>query len=204
MSSDEKAVLRAEFMRTMFRFRGVGFLRHGTRMKLGFPPPGVCVPGGRRGARPGPPPDMPFPGPPGLFGELDEPEIGVSVAELAFMKHLAPPPQGVPAPPEEAGRPDLTKMREFLHVSKAGLSQMISGLEKKGFVTRKVDPENRRRIIVTLTEKGESAVAAIHRTFEAKLDVLIERFGADEMREMIRLVNRFADTIEEVLKEDKD
>ncbi len=43
------------------------------------------------------------------------------------------------------------------HANPSGMSKMIDVLEKKGYVERKIDPDDRRRVIVTITEAGRKA-----------------------------------------------
>jgi DNA-binding MarR family transcriptional regulator len=49
-------------------------------------------------------------------------------------------------------------MHETLSVSKAAVSQMLGSLEKRGFILRETDRDNRRRIIITVTKKGKSSI----------------------------------------------
>ena len=62
-------------------------------------------------------------------------------------------------------------MKEYLSVSKAAVSQMLSSLEKRGYLTREVDGSNRRNIIVVLTEEGRVV-------FEKKNEEFYRRFGS--------------------------
>jgi DNA-binding MarR family transcriptional regulator len=119
---------------------------------------------------------------------------GVNMAELAFMTNLLPEGEdGL-----NIRHSGLSEMREYLCVSKAAVSQMVGALERKGFVTRETDPGNRRRIIVSLTEQGEEALKAVHQEFDYYVTEIIARFGETDMRQLIRLVGRLADTIAEV------
>jgi DNA-binding MarR family transcriptional regulator len=49
----------------------------------------------------------------------------------------------------------------FLGVSKQASSQLIDTLVVRGYVERVVDPEDRRRMALRLTERGRAAAAAI-------------------------------------------
>ena len=94
----------------------------------------------------------------------------------------------------------LTSMSEYLHISKAAVSQMLGSLEKKGFITRVTNPENRREIIVSVTKEGEKRVDEIQRLFDEKTDMFIERFGVDDTKELIRLIGKMTDVLEEVFE----
>ncbi|PAV13963.1 MarR family transcriptional regulator [Methanosarcina spelaei] len=43
---------------------------------------------------------------------------------------------------------------KYTGMDKSSLTRMVDDLEKKGFVFRKTDPEDRRKVLVSLTEKG--------------------------------------------------
>ncbi|MDR3209394.1 MAG: MarR family transcriptional regulator, partial [Oscillospiraceae bacterium] len=97
----------------------------------------------------------------------------------------------------EEGGAWLSQMRDYLCVSKAAVSQMLSALEGKGFITREADPENRRTIIVKLTDRGREMIDKIEFEFDKNVGVLIDRFGEDDTREIIRLIYKFAGIIDE-------
>ena len=89
----------------------------------------------------------------------------------------------------------LSSMSDYLHVSKAAVSQMLGTLEKKGFITRETNPDNRREIRVSLTEEGEKRVNEMQRLFSERTDILIERFGVEDTKELIRLVDKLTDIL---------
>lgn len=94
----------------------------------------------------------------------------------------------------------LSSMSEYLHISKAAVSQMLGSLEKKGFITRETNPDNRREIIVSVTKEGEKRVDEIQRLFDEKTDMFIERFGVDDTKELIRLIGKMTDVLGEVFE----
>jgi len=63
---------------------------------------------------------------------------------IHMLKHLAhgPLPQA--------------KLAEHLQMNPSALSKLIYSLEKKGYVTQTIDPEDRRRMVIALTEDGQS------------------------------------------------
>ncbi|MDR3305407.1 MAG: MarR family transcriptional regulator [Clostridiales Family XIII bacterium] len=123
-------------------------------------------------------------------GKLCGEQFGVNMAELAVMKGLSA--EGM----DDTGRhPGLSEIREYLCISKAAISQMLGSLEKKGFITRETDPDNRRRIIVHLTDAGERVLAGVQKDFEEKIDAIIERFGEKNTKQLIRLLLRFSEAV---------
>jgi len=43
---------------------------------------------------------------------------------------------------------------KYTGMEKSSLTRMVDDLEKKGIVFRKTDPDDRRKVLVSLTEKG--------------------------------------------------
>jgi DNA-binding MarR family transcriptional regulator len=89
------------------------------------------------------------------------------------------------------------KIRNELSITKPAVSQMLSSLEKKGFLTREINKENRRCIVLSLTRKGTKFIEKTQRETEKRLAGIIKRFGEDETRHLITLLNRFLSIMEE-------
>ncbi|HVY84063.1 MAG TPA: MarR family transcriptional regulator [Caulobacterales bacterium] len=69
-----------------------------------------------------------------------------------------------------------------LRVSKQAAGQLIDALVLRGYVERATDPEDRRRITLSLTERGRSA-AAVQAAARERIDTaLTERVGQDNVR----------------------
>ena len=86
----------------------------------------------------------------------------------------------------------ISDIREDLDVSKPAVSQVLNALEKKELVTREISREDRRKIIVRLTPKGDALLLEFRRQSDMLLDSVIERFGVPNMRE-------FLDSFEELM-----
>ncbi|HEY5347742.1 MAG TPA: MarR family transcriptional regulator [Rhizomicrobium sp.] len=68
-----------------------------------------------------------------------------------------------------------------LNVSKQAGGQLVDVLVLRGYLERAVDPEDRRKLTVTLTERGHAA-AAIQRAAREKIDAeLLARVGAEAL-----------------------
>jgi DNA-binding MarR family transcriptional regulator len=98
---------------------------------------------------------------------------------------------------EHGGDLSGEKIGNELSVTKPAISQMLSSLEKKGFLTREINKENRRRIVLALTGKGTAFIERTQRKTEKQLAGIIRRFGENETRELITLINRFLSIMEE-------
>jgi DNA-binding MarR family transcriptional regulator len=80
-----------------------------------------------------------------------------------------------------AGAP-LAQIIDELGVSKQTAGQLVDTLVARGYLDRTVDPDDRRRLTVSLTERGEAAAAAIRAGVE-QIDSAVEaRVGAEAVR----------------------
>jgi DNA-binding MarR family transcriptional regulator len=87
-------------------------------------------------------------------------------------------------------------MHSLLCVSKAAVSQMLGSLEKKGYIERDIDRKNRRRIIISLTEKGIDTVKKSEKTLDKLVTSIISGFGEAQSRRLVSLVNGFSEIVE--------
>lgn len=57
----------------------------------------------------------------------------------------------------------------FLYLTEATVSRHITALEKEKLLTRKEDPDNRRKHILTMTVRGATEFASAHTIIESEL-----------------------------------
>jgi len=80
-----------------------------------------------------------------------------------------------------------------LGVSKQAVSQLVDTLVNRGYVERSADPDDRRRVKLEPTERGQQAVAAIYRGVEAVDRQLYERVSPDQVDAMRSSLYALAD-----------
>lgn len=96
----------------------------------------------------------------------------------------------------------ISEVQDGLHITKSAISQMMNSLEKKGFIQRKIDTEDRRKIVVTLTKAGKDILKETKESANQNLDKIISNLGDDNTKQFIELLNQVSDIAEE-LKEGK-
>jgi DNA-binding MarR family transcriptional regulator len=95
---------------------------------------------------------------------------------------------------------DVTN-RQF--ISKSGVSKMLSALEKKGYLVRETDKNNRRKIIVTLTVTGHKAIEHFDKIMDYYLTEFVNVAGEDFLKQMFTLIDRLqqvSKTVQEKMK----
>jgi DNA-binding MarR family transcriptional regulator len=80
-------------------------------------------------------------------------------------------------------------LRVDLGVSKQAVSQLIDALVSRGLVVRGEDPEDRRRLTLSLTARGEEVQAAVVHAVEAVDTELQARVGAADVDAMRRALH---------------
>ena len=113
------------------------------------------------------------------FGKKNDPN-DLNMQEYSLMHKLA----------SNDNNTDLTVIREYLAVTKASVSQMLSSLEKRGMLIRQIDPANRRNLIVILTPEGKKQLQLKQIQVENRFDQLLEKLGEPDAKQFIHLINK--------------
>ena len=113
------------------------------------------------------------------FGKKNDPN-DLNMQEYSLMHKLA----------SNDNNTDLTVIREYLAVTKASVSQMLSSLEKRGMLIRQIDPANRRNLIVILTPEGKKQLQLKQIQVENRFDHLLEKLGEPDAKQFIHLINK--------------
>jgi DNA-binding MarR family transcriptional regulator len=95
----------------------------------------------------------------------------------------------------------VSDIQGSLYITKPAVSQLLNALEKKGYVRRRIDEDDRRKIAVTLTSKGRETLKRTTEDIDRMLGTVIVRLGEENARELIRLFTRLADIAEELKQE---
>ncbi len=85
--------------------------------------------------------------------------------------------------------------------STARVAATLNALERKGLVTREIDPSDRRQILVTLTNAGKEEMERRRCEMLRMAAGMLERLGERDARELVRLIRRLAG---EVHKKDEN
>jgi len=80
-------------------------------------------------------------------------------------------------------------------VSSAMVAATLNRLEGKGFITRQIDPFDRRRVLVEITKEGNNQAELHHQTVLAEAGKMLSLLGDDDAREYVRLTGKLADII---------
>lgn len=95
----------------------------------------------------------------------------------------------------------ISHLRDSMSMTMPAVSQLVRILEEKGLVIRENAPKDRRVTLVTVTEKGEQVLRDSQKQFNQMLNWLIERYGPEELEQLIQMLKRLSKTIRELKEE---
>ena len=101
-----------------------------------------------------------------------------------FVLHILSQTQGAALPGQLCGA---------TQTSSARVAATLGSLEQKGYITREIDPEDRRRILVRLTDEGRRAWETMHSEVHGRLEGTLRTLGETDTRELLRLAARLAE-----------
>ena len=93
-----------------------------------------------------------------------------------------------------------TKLNDFFGTKKPATSRMLTVLEKKGYITRKIDVNDHRIAYLRLTEVGEAVLKDETETYKELTKRIAKRMGNEELTGMISAMSKFSYILEEELE----
>jgi DNA-binding MarR family transcriptional regulator len=89
-------------------------------------------------------------------------------------------------PGEEGMR--VSDIAWHLRVTASSVTQMVTELEEKGLVVRRMDESDRRVVKVSLSPRGRELVEETRRPFAESMEELVRRLGQEKARTFIGLL----------------
>ena len=93
------------------------------------------------------------------------------------------------------GRTVPSQLSSSIGVSSARIATALNSLEEKGMITREIDSEDRRKIIVELTKEGEAFVEEQRKKQVEKIKGVLIALGEEDAKELIRIVGRLGEVL---------
>ena len=82
-----------------------------------------------------------------------------------------------------------------MNVSSARVAQTLNGMENKGWISRRIDPRDRRKILVSLTDKGKTKAEEYFRNVVELVTKMLTLLGERDAEEYVRITSKLADII---------
>ena len=106
--------------------------------------------------------------------------FGVNVAQFSLLRHL-----------QRLDRPSITTLAEAMGLERSTLGRNLRVLEAQGLVAL-ADGDDQRNRVVLLTEAGTQLLRAAYPAWEQAQIELVERLGARQRDELVRLLDQLA------------
>ena len=105
---------------------------------------------------------------------------GASVGETPVLQYLS----------SADGDVIPSEIAQKLGFSRARMSHILDSLETKGYVTRRPDSSDRRRVLVSVTESGRDYAAKKNAESVAMLSNQLSSLGEHDAKELVRILNK--------------
>lgn len=106
-------------------------------------------------------------------------EIGISNSQIPFLASIYLQP-GI-------SQDDISSEH---FIDKGATARQIEKLEKSGLIYREVNPENRRKKKIFLTQKGQDSESSFWAILKKTNDRSLNGFSTQDSEELIRLLNK--------------
>lgn len=98
---------------------------------------------------------------------------------------------------------NVPEIQKKLHISKPAVSYILNTLEKKNYITREIDPDDRRKIAINATPQGQAAAEASSLQYDKMWRELLSGFGEENMNRLIHLLTLLSEYCETFRDEGK-
>lgn len=88
---------------------------------------------------------------------------------------------------EHSGERSVKDIAETLGISSSAATQLVEGLVRRGYVTRREDPKDRRSVRLTLSPKGKKHLAATNDQRVTEMAGIFDALTDRELEEYLRL-----------------
>ena len=82
-----------------------------------------------------------------------------------------------------------------LNISKQQMTNVIEKLLTAGYVSKNPDPKDRRRLVVTISEKGEKLLEEHMEQFRQRFEIHARNLTTDERQELASILRRYYELI---------
>jgi MarR family transcriptional regulator, lower aerobic nicotinate degradation pathway regulator len=94
---------------------------------------------------------------------------------------------------EEWGSASQADLARSTSVDRSDVVTVLGALERLGLIERTVDPNNRRRNIVSITRAGSEQLGALDRVIDEVQDRVLAPLSQNERRQLTKLLRRLVD-----------
>lgn len=87
----------------------------------------------------------------------------------------------------------LSELAEHLHIAPRSATEVIDGLQERGLVERRPDPDDRRATLVSLTRSGQETATAIRSARGAEAEAFFGVLSATDQAQLERILRQLVE-----------
>ncbi len=95
----------------------------------------------------------------------------------------------------------VSDIKSIMGVTKPAISQSLNALENRGYISRSIASGDRRSVALCITPEGCGALREQKQQIDLFLDRLIEKFGSENLKQLMDLFSRLMETVETIKDE---
>jgi DNA-binding MarR family transcriptional regulator len=100
---------------------------------------------------------------------------------------------------EGAGQPMLTgEVATRMHITSGTITSLFDNLERKGYVARSADREDRRRVLVDITPAAQAVLDEVLPAIQQVSRLIMERVGVLRQQALLDILDDVRDAIAEL------
>lgn len=96
-----------------------------------------------------------------------------------------------------------SELASRVHIAPSSLTRILNKLEKQNYIHRTIPSENRRIVLITLSEEARKEFHKMHQVLLSYMREMMNRLGKEDTSSFICLLQKFRKVLEEVKKERK-
>lgn len=86
-----------------------------------------------------------------------------------------------------------SELAAAMNTSTARIAMALKSLESKGLIQRRIDKEDRRKVIVSLTEEGNTLVLGDREEMRDRMVRILRELGEEDASEYVRIIERITE-----------
>lgn len=95
------------------------------------------------------------------------------------------------------------EISQRFHINTSRVAAILNNLCRKGYVTRKTDDIDKRKIHVYITKQGRLFSTQRHHEVLSRVTIMLEKLGENDAKEYIRIMQRMLEIVKEIDKSEK-
>ncbi len=84
----------------------------------------------------------------------------------------------------------LSSQSEILFKESSSVTRMVEALEKKGYISRTIHKEDKRKFMLTVTAKGQNTLSALIEIIQSNRKIALNEISEKEMDQLNTLLNK--------------